>query len=210
MAAYVKYELGIEKMMEAGNAGTDTWQLILSNTAPNVATHTTAVSATELSTGGGYTAGGVNCTITSAVSTSGVYKLILAALGSAKEIEQNRSALDKDKVAFEDYRMRIQAGLDDLKQDLVEQAKTVAKQEQELAAEQAELGTLIASSKEVVAAKEKQLAALEKKAASAETKVAKAMSEIEKAHQALEARENACLAREADVEKKLAIIKSLG
>jgi len=82
MAAYVKYQLGIEKMMEAGNAGTDTWQLILSNTAPNVATHTTAVSATELSTGGGYTAGGVNCTITSAVSTAGVYKLILAAPAS--------------------------------------------------------------------------------------------------------------------------------
>ena len=76
---YVKYELGIEKMMEAGNAGTDTWQLILSNTAPNVATHTTAASATELGTAGGYTAGGVNCTITSAVSTAGVYKLTLAA-----------------------------------------------------------------------------------------------------------------------------------
>ena len=82
MAAYVKYQLGIEKMMEAGNAGTDTWQLILSNTAPNVSTHTTAASATELGTSGGYTAGGVNCTITSAVSTAGVYKLILAAPAS--------------------------------------------------------------------------------------------------------------------------------
>jgi hypothetical protein len=79
MAAYVKYQLGIEKMMEAGNAGSDTWQLILSNTAPNVATHTTAASATELSTSGGYTAGGVNCTVTSAASTAGVYKLTLAA-----------------------------------------------------------------------------------------------------------------------------------
>ena len=82
MAAYVKYQLGIEKMMEAGNAGTDTWQLILSNTAPNVATNTTAASATELGTAGGYTAGGVNCTITSAVSTTGDYKLILAAPAS--------------------------------------------------------------------------------------------------------------------------------
>jgi hypothetical protein len=82
MAAYVKYELGIEKMMEGGNAGSDTWQLILSNTAPNVATHTTAASATELGTSGGYTAGGVNCTVTSAVSTAGTYKLILAAPAS--------------------------------------------------------------------------------------------------------------------------------
>ena len=82
MASYVKYLLGIEKMMEAGNAGTDTWQLILSNTAPTVATDTTAASATELGTSGGYTAGGVNCTVTSSVSTAGVFKLILAAPAS--------------------------------------------------------------------------------------------------------------------------------
>ena len=78
MAAYVKYELGIEKMLEAGNAQTDTWQVILSNTAPNVATNTTALSATELATGGGYTAGGNNAAVTTALSTSGVYKLVLA------------------------------------------------------------------------------------------------------------------------------------
>lgn len=78
MAAYVKYELGIEKMLEAGNAGTDTWQVILSNTAPNVATNTTAASATELATSGGYTAGGNNAAVTTALSTSGVYKLVLA------------------------------------------------------------------------------------------------------------------------------------
>ena len=82
MAAYVKYQLGIEKMMEGGNAGSDTWQLILSNTAPNVATDTTAASATELGTAGGYTAGGVNCTVSSAASTAGVYKVVLAAPGS--------------------------------------------------------------------------------------------------------------------------------
>lgn len=79
---YVKYELGVEKLLEGGNAGSDTWQLILSNTAPNVATNTTAASATELSTSGGYTAGGVNCSITSAASTAGVYKLTLAAPAS--------------------------------------------------------------------------------------------------------------------------------
>ena len=82
MASYVKYQLGIEKLIEGGNPGSDTWQLILSNTAPNVATDTTAASATELSTSGGYTAGGVNCTVTSAASTAGVYKLTLAAPAS--------------------------------------------------------------------------------------------------------------------------------
>lgn len=79
MASYVKYQIGTEVLLEAGNAATDTWQLILSNTAPVVATDTTAASATELGTAGGYTAGGVNCTITSSTQTAGVYKLILLA-----------------------------------------------------------------------------------------------------------------------------------
>lgn len=79
MASYVKYQIGTKVLQEAGNAGSDTWQLILSNTAPVVATDTTAASATELGTSGGYTAGGVNCTITSSVQTAGVFKLILAA-----------------------------------------------------------------------------------------------------------------------------------
>ena len=79
MASFVKYQIGTEVLQEAGNAGSDTWQLILSNTAPVVATDTTAASATELGTSGGYTAGGVNCTITSSVQTAGVFTLILAA-----------------------------------------------------------------------------------------------------------------------------------
>jgi len=79
---YVKYQIGTEVLNEAANAGTDSWRLILSNTAPNVATHTTAASATELSTSGGYTAGGVTCTITSAAQSGGVYKLTLAAPAS--------------------------------------------------------------------------------------------------------------------------------
>jgi hypothetical protein len=79
MAAYVKYQKGVEILEEGGNAQTDTWQLALSNTAPVVASDTTLASATELATAGGYTAGGVNCTVTSALQTAGVYKLILAA-----------------------------------------------------------------------------------------------------------------------------------
>jgi hypothetical protein len=82
MATYVKYQIGTEVLLEAGNAGSDTWQLILSNTTPDVATNTTAASASELSTGGGYTAGGVNCSITSATQSGGVYKLVLAAPAS--------------------------------------------------------------------------------------------------------------------------------
>jgi hypothetical protein len=82
MAAGQKYQLYTEIMAEAGNAGTDSWRLILSNTAPNLATHTTAASATELATSGGYTAGGVVASVTSALSTAGVYMLKLAAPAS--------------------------------------------------------------------------------------------------------------------------------
>jgi hypothetical protein len=82
MAGYVKYQIGTEVLLEASNAGSDTWQLILSNTAPNVATDTTAASATELGTSGGYTAGGVNCTVSSSAQTAGVFKLTLAAPAS--------------------------------------------------------------------------------------------------------------------------------
>jgi hypothetical protein len=79
---YVKYQIGTEVLQEAANAQTDSWRLILSNTAPVVATDTTAASATELGTSGGYTAGGVVCTVTSAAQTAGVYKLVLAAPAS--------------------------------------------------------------------------------------------------------------------------------
>jgi len=79
MAVYVKYQIGTEVLAEAQNAGTDAWRIILSNTAPNVATHTTAASATELGTAGGYTAGGVVASITSSAQTAGVFKLTLAA-----------------------------------------------------------------------------------------------------------------------------------
>jgi hypothetical protein len=78
MAAYVKYDLGTKSLMEAANSSTDTWQLILSNTPPNIATNTTALSATELGTAGGYTAGGVNCSSANAM-VAGVYKLTLTA-----------------------------------------------------------------------------------------------------------------------------------
>lgn len=82
MAAYQKYQKGTEVLQEAANAGSDSWRLILSNTTPDLANDTTAASASELSTGGGYTAGGVVCSITSASQTGGVFKLVLAAPSS--------------------------------------------------------------------------------------------------------------------------------
>lgn len=61
MASYVKYQQFIE---DFGNkvhdlVGTnDTLKVMLSNAAPNVATHAVRSDVTELSTSGGYTSGG--------------------------------------------------------------------------------------------------------------------------------------------------------
>jgi hypothetical protein len=61
MADFVKYQQFVEDL---GNkvhdlVGTnDTLKVMLSNTAPNVATHAVRADVTELTTGGGYTSGG--------------------------------------------------------------------------------------------------------------------------------------------------------
>lgn len=78
MASYVKYQSWIEYLCEAANCGTDTFKVILSNTAPNVATHTVLADAGDLSTTGGYTAGGNTAAVSSSSQTGGTYKLVLA------------------------------------------------------------------------------------------------------------------------------------
>lgn len=79
MAAYVKYQNGVEALLEGINSGTDTWRLILSNTAPDVAADITQADAAELGAGGGYAVNGVACSITSSVQAAGVFKLTLLA-----------------------------------------------------------------------------------------------------------------------------------
>lgn len=61
MASYVKYEKFVEDMWNKVHdlfGTTDTVRCLLSNTAPNVATHTVKADATEISAGNGYTANG--------------------------------------------------------------------------------------------------------------------------------------------------------
>lgn len=89
MAAYVKYQLGIEVMMESGNAATDSWRLLLSNTAPNVATNTTAASITEIAGTNGYTTGGATLVVNTAASTAGVYKLTFNAIPTWTSVTGN-------------------------------------------------------------------------------------------------------------------------
>lgn len=61
MATYVKYNSAIEhianKVIDFFGT-TDTFKVMLSNTAPNVATHAVRADAAELSAGNGYTSGG--------------------------------------------------------------------------------------------------------------------------------------------------------
>lgn len=77
MAAFNKYDAWREVMVENANCGTDTWRVILSNTAPAV-TDVTQADAAELTTSGGYTVNGNTCSVTSSVQTGGTYKLTLA------------------------------------------------------------------------------------------------------------------------------------
>lgn len=77
MASFVKYQKGVEALVEGINAGADTWKVALSNTAPNVSTNATLADATEIAAGNGYTAGGNTAAVSSSTQTGGTYKLIL-------------------------------------------------------------------------------------------------------------------------------------
>ena len=63
-------------MLEAMNAGTDTWKVALAATV-NAADTTFTPGTTDLATAGGYTAGGNAATVATATQTGGTYKLVL-------------------------------------------------------------------------------------------------------------------------------------
>lgn len=70
MASFVKYEVFSENLAEkVHNLDTDTLKVMLSNTAPNVATHAVRADVSELSGGNGYTSGGDD--VQNATSRSG-------------------------------------------------------------------------------------------------------------------------------------------
>lgn len=77
MAAFNKYQAFVEHAAEkVHNLGAEVLKVMLSNTAPNAATHTVRADATELGAGNGYTSGGNTVTITSSAQASGTYKLV--------------------------------------------------------------------------------------------------------------------------------------
>lgn len=74
MAAYTKYENGVEVLVTTANASADSFKLALTNTAPNTTTHTQLSDITEIAAGNGYTAGGLAVAVTGA-ETGGTYTL---------------------------------------------------------------------------------------------------------------------------------------
>jgi hypothetical protein len=63
MASFVKYECFSENLAEkAHNLDSDVLKIALTNTAPNVATHTGLADITEIGAGNGYSAGGTDST----------------------------------------------------------------------------------------------------------------------------------------------------
>lgn len=77
MATFVKYQSAIANMMNGVfNFGSDTLKFALTNTAPNVSTHTVLADITEIGAGNGYTAGGSSVAITSSTQSAGTYSLV--------------------------------------------------------------------------------------------------------------------------------------
>jgi len=80
VAPFVKFNLFIEELSKAGhNLTTCVYKAALTNTAPNAATDTTwnTTSHPAPVAAAGYTAGGNTLTTTSALTTTGTFKLIL-------------------------------------------------------------------------------------------------------------------------------------
>lgn len=81
MASFVKYQTFVNDLADkvhdlvgTAGSGADTCKVLLSNTAPNVSTHTVRADVTELSTANGYTSGGSSATNVGS-SSSGTFTL---------------------------------------------------------------------------------------------------------------------------------------
>lgn len=78
MATYNKYTAAVESLLEAGNAGSDTWKFALALTV-NPADTTFTPGVTDLTTGNGYTQGGATVAVISSGQVAGTFSLVLAA-----------------------------------------------------------------------------------------------------------------------------------
>lgn len=77
MASAVKFQSFVEALAEKKhNLGSDTLKILLTNGAPNAATHAVKADLTEISAGNGYSAGGATVTVTSSAQSGGTYSLV--------------------------------------------------------------------------------------------------------------------------------------
>lgn len=84
MSAAVKFYSYVEKLHEGGiDLDTNAIKLALSNTAPNVATHTVISDITQISAGNGYTTGGATLTPASSSQTGGTYTWVVSDVTAA-------------------------------------------------------------------------------------------------------------------------------
>lgn len=79
MASFVKYNQFVEDLASGVHqlqTGTShVLKVALTNTAPNASTHAVRADITELSTGGGYTSGGISVGTITGAETTGTFKL---------------------------------------------------------------------------------------------------------------------------------------
>ena len=77
MASFVKFEcFTCDLANKIHNLGADALKIMLTNTGPTAATDRKRCDITEVSPGGGYTAGGCAVTVTASTQSGGVYKLV--------------------------------------------------------------------------------------------------------------------------------------
>ena len=121
-AAFVKYNSFIDEISKAGhNLTTAVFKLALTNTAPNASTHTTwnTTDAPAPAAANNYTAGGNTLTTSSATTTAGVFKLVLAdsvftatagGLGPFRYAIHYNSSASSTLVGYYDYASSITLG----------------------------------------------------------------------------------------------------
>lgn len=120
MAAFQKFDSFVEALAEKKhNLGADVLKFFLTNDTP-VAADAVKADITEITAGGGYTAGGNQAMITSSAQAVGVYKLVLAdpptwtgttGFGPFRyAVLYNDTAANKELIGFFDYGSAISIG----------------------------------------------------------------------------------------------------
>jgi hypothetical protein len=114
--AIVFYQAFKETAVEGMNLGSDTYKVMLTDAAPNVATHAVKADVTQIASGNGYTTDGNACTVSSSAQTGGTYKLVLASptawTGGPSDMAQFRYAVLYDVttgglIGYYDYASEI-------------------------------------------------------------------------------------------------------